>query len=543
MLVGFYPNERQDTFISLKNAREMRTFRIVAMLAALIAPAGVAQAQPAMTGVVPTATGPVQGIVASGVRQFLGIPYAAPPIGKLRWMPPQAPASWTQPLAATRFANFCAQSQRGVFASPSTTEDCLYLNVFAPLPKTGAAKKAVIVWFYGGGLFSGESNDYNGSKLARRGDVVFVSLNYRVGAFGFFSHPAINGEGHTFGNYGIMDQQFALRWVKRNIASFGGDPDNVTIMGQSGGATAVMANLVSPASNGLFRRAINESGTHIEVYAPGDALKAGQDFAALSGCKDQSATCLRSLTTDQILKNQNGIVKNIVNDFVSVDGTIITDTAYHAFTTGNFNRVPILTGLVRDEQSFFLAEPTTGVPLTADGYHQYAASFGAANVATLEATYPLSAYASPSLAEIAMAQGFKACTARALNRAWSKYVPVYSYQFNDRTAPSYFKPVSYPMRAYHTSELQYLFPQFHGGQGTPGTLSPAQETLSDAMVDYWTTFAKTGSPNAVGSPLPVWPRFVPTSDDILYLDLPMPTPATGYGAANDCALWDSVLTR
>lgn len=498
---------------------------------------------PEQTRVVHLADGNLQGAVVKDVDEYLGVPYAAPPVGDLRWRPPQAPAHWTGTLQATKFGNTCPQQQRGVFAAPSTTEDCLYLNVFAPNAKAvGATKQPVMVWFYGGGLFSGESNDYDASKLVRRGGVVVVTLNYRVGALGFLSHPAINAEGHPFANYGIMDQQFALKWVQRNIAAFGGDPAKVTIFGQSGGGTAVMANLVSPLSKGLFHRAINESGTRIAVTAPATMLQAGQDFAAAAGCADQSAKCLRALTVEQVLDHQAPIVKH-VTDFPSVDGTVITHQALEAFSKGEFNQVPILTGLVRDEQAFFLPEANTHKPLTADDFGRYAASFGAEHATALLSKYPLASYASASFAEIAMAQGAKSCTARLLDRQWVKYVPVYAYEFDDRTAPSYFPDVSYPMRAYHTSELQYLFPLFHGGQGTPHPLNDAQQKLSDAIVDYWTTFARYGSPNHAGAnKLPAWPRYAADKDNIQSLNSPAPETVEGYGKANDCALWDGILT-
>jgi para-nitrobenzyl esterase len=503
----------------------------------------VSAAAPEQTRVVHLTDGNLQGLIADSVDEFLGIPYAAPPIGDLRWQPPRAPAHWTQTLAAAKFGNTCPQQQRGVFAAPSNTEDCLYLNVFAPHPTAAATavKRPVMVWFYGGGLFSGESNDYDASKLVRRGNVVVVTLNYRVGALGFFSHPAINAEGHAFANYGIMDQQFALKWVQRNISAFGGDPDNVTILGQSGGGTAVMANLVSPLSKGLFHRAINESGTRIGVTPPATALQAGQDFAAAAGCSDQSAKCLRALSVEQVLDHQAGIVK-YVTDFPSVDGTVIPHTAFEAFSKGLFNQVPILTGLVADEQAFFLPEANTHKPLTKDDVEKHAASFGPRHIETVLNKYPLANYDSPSLAEIAMAQGAKSCTARQLDRQWAKYVAVYAYEFDDRTAPSYFPDLSYPMRAYHTSELQYLFPLFHGGQGTPHPLNEAQQKLSDDLVDYWTTFARSGNPNPPGKDrLPAWPRYSPATDTIQSLNLPAPKTAGDYGNANDCSLWDQVI--
>jgi para-nitrobenzyl esterase len=504
-----------------------------------IAAAGAAIGQAALTGIVNAPAGDVQGLSVAGVGQFLGIPYAEPPVGELRWRPPQPAARWAQTLQATKFANTCPQPQRGVFAAPSKTEDCLYLNVFTPATGTNTeARLPVMVWFHGGGLFSGESNDYDGSKLASRGRVVVVTLNYRVGALGFFWHPAINAEGHPFANYGIMDEQLALRWVQANIGAFGGDPGNVTIFGQSGGGTAVMANLVSPLSKDLFHRAINQSGTRIGVTPPPTALKLGEEFAAMAGCTDQSPQCLRALSVDQVLAHQGGVL-GVVPDFPAIDGTIITRTALDAYASGQFNRVPIMTGLVRDEQAFFLPEANTKKPLTADDFMRYTVSFGAPHKDKLLAKYPLADYPSASLAEIAMAQGAKACTARLLDRTWSKFVPVYAYEFADRTAPSYFPDVSYPMRAYHTAELQYLFPRFRGGQGTSHPLSDTQERLSDLMVDYWTMFARAGTLD--GGALPPWPRYSAEKDNVLVLDLPGPKTEDNYGKANDCALWDGIL--
>jgi len=502
----------------------------------------LAHAQSAQTDVIHLSAGDVQGLTRNGIAEFLGIPYAAPPVGDLRWRPPQSPPRWSNVLQAVKFANTCAQPQRGVFAAPSSTEDCLYLNVFTPQTQAGSAhRRPVMVWFHGGGLFSGESNDYDGSKLAKRGDVVLVTLNYRVGAFGFFSHPAINAEGHPSINYGIMDQQLALKWVQRNIAAFGGDPSNVTIFGQSAGGTSVMANLASPKSEGLFHRAIVESGIRIGVTPPSVALKAGQDLAAAAGCTDQSAKCLRSLSVEQILNNQAGILKYVV-DYPSVDGTVVTKTAFEAYNGGHFNRVPILAGVVQDEQAFFLPELSTRKPLTADEFDAFAKSFGAKHVEKLLNKYPLAEYPSPSLAEIAMAQGLKSCTARLLDRTWAKYVPVYAYEFRDRTAPSYFPAMSYPMKAYHTSELQYLFPLFHGGQGTPSPLSPAQEKLSDDMVDYWTAFARAGVPDqSRDRALTPWPRYSAERDNVQALNLPVPKQSDAYGKANDCELWNPIV--
>jgi len=487
-------------------------------------------------------SGRLQGVREAGVDRFLGVPYAAPPVGDLRWRPPAPPRRWATTLQATRFGGTCPQAPRGVFASPSTSEDCLYLNIYAPagrVPRT--SPKPVMVWFYGGGLFSGESNDYDGSRLARDGGVIVVTLNYRIGALGFLSHPALNAEGHPFANYGIMDQQFALRWVQRNIAAFGGDPRNVTIFGQSGGGTSVMANLVSPTAAGLFQRAINQSGTHVEQIAPATALKAAEAFAAKAGCADQTAVCLRALSVDQVLQSQGPIIPVVAAGFPVADGTVITHSPFEAFGSGQFNRVPILTGLVADEQAFFLDEPNTGVVLTVDGFDRYLQSFGAENAAALTATYPVSAYPSPSEAEIAAAQGYKVCMARTLDRMWSLHTPVYAYQFDDRATPSYFPKVSYPMGAFHTAELEFLFPRFHGGQGASHPLSPPEAVLSREMIGDWSSFARTGMPNAKAHPDTPWAPYTRTADDVLSFNTPQSRMESRYGDGHHCEVWDKII--
>lgn len=494
------------------------------------------------TPIARTSNGLVQGLIADNVAHYLGIPYAAPPVGKLRWQPPRPPADWPGTLKVDHFGNSCPAGPRGVFASPSTTEDCLYLNIFTPRTiDPRGPHRPVLVWFHGGGLYSGESNDYDGSAMAAHGDAVVVTLNYRVGALGFLSHPALNAEGHPFANYGIMDQQFALAWVKTNIAAFGGDAANITIVGQSGGGTSVMANLVSPTAAGLFQRAINQSGTHIDPYPPELALQSARDFATEAGCADQSAECLRALPVEAVLQHQAGLVKNIAANFPVVDGTVVAATPMAAFTTGRFNRVPILTGLVADEQAFFLPEASGGPVFTKDEYLSHVASFGEVAAKRLLARYPLDQYASPSLADIDLMQGYKACTARTLNRAWARYVPVYAYQFNDRSAPSYFPATSYPMRAYHTAELQYLFLGFHGGQGTPHRLTAGQNKLATQMQIYWTEFARHGDPNGRSAHQSYWPRYSATDDVVQSFEANVVRPVSNYGQANNCDLWNSII--
>ena len=514
---------------------------LVAAALAVFGMLGLAPSQPTVV----TTDGPVAGFHRDGVTQFRGIPYAAPPVGDLRWRPTQPHARWTAPLDAVNFGDTCVQNQPGLFARPSATEDCLYLNVYTPdAYTTKPNQRGVLVWFYGGAMTAGESDDYDGSKLARVGDSVVVTVNYRVGFLGFFAHPALDAEGHDFGNYGTMDQQFALKWVQRNIGKFGGDPHRVTIFGQSGGATAVMTNLVSPLSAGLFGRLINESGTHITATPLAVAEPKGVALATKAGCTSAPDVmkCMRALTPVQILSL--GLPQP---NYLVLDGKIVTGDPYEQYKTGAFNHVPIMTGLVADEQAFFLPEIAGGppVPLTESDFNDFVNSYGVVYAPAINAAYPRSAYASPSLADIAVAEGSKACIARTFDREWSQHVPVYAYLFNDETAPSYFPPVSYPTRAFHTSELLYLFPLFRGGQGVAHPLNPAQEHLSDQMVSYWSAFARTGNPN--NPKAPHWVPYSAQADNVNVLVEPKPHMMNGYGAQsyhnnmhNSCSMWDQI---
>jgi para-nitrobenzyl esterase len=261
--------------------------------------------------VVQTSEGPVQGFQTKGVTEFLGIPYAAPPIGSLRWRPPVAHAPWKNVLQATKAGPICLQvTTLGPFAGPANdNEDCLYLNVFTPAigasweSNRSNGKLPVIVWIHGGGNVDGGSTDYDGSKLAREGHTVVVSLNYRLGLLGFMAHPAIDAEGHLFGNYGIMDQQFVLKWVQKNIANFGGNPNNVTLGGQSAGSVDTESNVISPLAKGLFQRAIFES-VLLEPTTLATAETHGTAFAVAAGCGAGTgasvAACLRALPASQI---------------------------------------------------------------------------------------------------------------------------------------------------------------------------------------------------------------------------------------------------
>ncbi len=463
--------------------------------------------------------GLLQGTSSAGVRSFLGVPYAAPPVGDLRWRPPQPAARWPGVRSATAFGPHCAQPA-SPFGAATTSEDCLYLNVFAPArPLFGAP---VMVWIHGGALTVGESDDYNPATLVSRG-VVVVSLNYRLGALGFLAHPALTAESrqHASGNYGLLDQQAALHWVARNIAAFGGNPRNVTIFGESAGGLSVHSQLASPLAAGLFDRAVVESGAYQPVQATlANAQTAGSTFATQAGCTDQSAACLRALPVATILARQSGGAPN-------VDGYVLKQSIVDSFSSGAFNRVPVIEGSNHDEWRLFVAqtEAQTGVPLSAAAYiPAIAATLGISiDAATaLAAKYPLSAYPSPSVALGALGTDvIFACNARRLAGLLSARVPTYQYEFNDPNAPMPFFPsVSFPTGAYHAAEIQYLF-----DSGT--ALDPAQRALSRSMVNFWTTFARFGTP--------FWPAYHTNSDRFEDLVPGGVHPATGFAADHKCA--------
>jgi para-nitrobenzyl esterase len=583
----------QHTFV----ARAPRKFLSSALLLGSLLTVG-ALATPALatdkpsTSPVMTTEGPVQGFVQQGVNIFLGIPYAAPPVGAWRWRPPQPPEPWQGVRDATAYANTCPQvTTLGVFAGPtSITEDCLYLNVFTPTvghSEGHGGGHPVLVWIHGGGNVDGASNDYDGSKLATGGPLgsatVVVTLNYRLGLLGFLAHPALDDEGHPFGNYGILDIQEALRWVQRNIAAFGGDPGNVTLGGQSAGAQDTGANVLSPLSADLFHRAIYQSSPPSVLPSLARAVGRGTNFATAAGCPGTgaaAAVCLRELAVPQILQLQG--TANANGPYINgpmVDGTIIPRTPLDAWTTGTFNRVPVLGGNVQDEGTFsigisqyfsvFASFPNTGqVPISAE---QYVASLTAiytgpagpggtppayppGTADAVLAEYPLASYATPMLAYNAVTTHPGTCRANKALGLLSQWVPVYAYEFNYQDAPYYFPPMPgfFPLAA-HTIDIQFLFPGWHGGElgvnhtpqntWTTGEISGPEITLSDQLVAFWTHFAQTGNPNGSGN-VP-WPLYTPQAGAPAYLSQNIPSLSTltnaQYRADHHCDFWDTIL--
>jgi para-nitrobenzyl esterase len=518
-----------------------------AMVACIALLSGAGRANATVSTTVGTARGgvtviaPVGRIVGTsldGMRAFRGIRYAAPPVGALRWQPPAplvetSASAATSTIQATQFGNHCPQNA-GAFGEGSVSEDCLFLNVFAPARVPSFGRLPVMVWIHGGAFTTGESDDYNPDRFVSNG-VVVVTLNYRLGLLGFFAHPALDGTAQPAVNYGLLDQQAALKWVARNVAAFGGDPHRVTIFGESAGGLSVFSQLASPLATGLFSGALIESGAYqlaLPTLAQSEA--AGTQTAAALGCTSQSAACLRAVPVAQILATEGPMT------VPTVDGRVLPASPGTAFSTGAFNRVPILDGSNHDEYRLFVAADfdLQGAPITAAEYPLLIdASLGTAAGSATLARYPLADYASPDVAFATVVTDYIfACPALGADIALQKRVPLFAYEFADENAPEpYLPPVSFPYAAAHASEIQYIWDSF--AKPNP-PLTNAQRRLGNQMVDFWTAFATTRQPN--GFATPAWFPFVPTFDDLEELVPPRPAMGVGFATDHKCAFWQSL---
>lgn len=451
--------------------------------------------------VVRTEGGTLRGSAANGVREFQGIPYAAPPVGELRWQDPRPAAPWAGERDATKPQLACAQS------SPQPErwagEDCLYLNVTAP---AGGRGEPVVVWLHGGQFTSGAGSLFDPVRWVERGDVVVVTVNFRLGAFGHFAHPGLPGSG----TFGLRDQQAALAWVKRNAAAFGGDPGNVTLAGQSSGAMSSCAQLTSPLAAGLFDKAVLQSGgcdvnwpddldfrgqPAGKVFLPLPEVEAtGRRTAAELGCTgadDAVLACLRALPAEE-LEPLTGRFAN------PAYGTpVLPAEPAKALATGVFHRVPVLAGSTRDEGTMSAASYDSGNPIGEQTYDEVLTTAFGPDRPLVEAVYPRSAYGSAAEAWAAITTDRKwACPQYDTSRKLARHTSVHQYEFADPAPPPMSpEPPAMPMGAYHTSELWSLFDLY----GIPAPLNPAQRRLSERMIDYWTAFARTGDPG--------WPGF------------------------------------
>jgi para-nitrobenzyl esterase len=505
----------------------------VAAVAAMTFVSAPASASPPARdpGLVRIDSGWLRGSVADDHFTYTGVPYAAPPVGERRWRPPARPRSWSGVRDASTPSPFCPQQGGRV-----GTEDCLHLDVTTPRSTRGA-KKPVLVWLHGGGLTVGGAGEQDGARLATGGDMVVVTINYRLGALGFLSSPELDATG---GNYGLMDQAAALRWVRRNIAQFGGDPDNVTLAGQSGGARAVCAQLASPLSRGLFHRAIAQSSACDNKVLTRSAARAfGAQATELLGCADAAdiAACLRSQPADKLV-GVLGRVGREINARASdrpwnpVAGTLVLpQQPADAMRTGTAARVPLIVGATRDELRAFA---TGEFALTAEEYRKkLVETFGDQADAVL-AAYPVTEYESPAVA-LATALGdwgafVGACPVLRTADAAAARQPVYAYEFREDS--KVVTEEGFPMGSFHGFDMPYLFDLDMLWDPYP-ELTADQQRLSDMMIDYWSAFARTGNPNGPGRPR--WAEYG-ASGKVLGLSTAGITP-TPYAAEHHCGLW------
>jgi para-nitrobenzyl esterase len=450
---------------------------------------------PGDPALVQTTTGTVRGVVAPEHRLFAGIPYAAPPVGPLRWQPPAPARPWPGVRDATRTGPRCMQDASDLEMGRQTSEDCLSLNVWTPPPSE--RKRAVMVWIHGGAFINGSSGLYDSRWLASRGDVIVVTLNYRLGALGFLAHPSLGAPG-AVGNYGLADQQAALRWVHDNIANFGGDPEAVTIAGESAGGMSVCDHLVAPGSEGLFRAAIIQSGPCQAQVALPEAQRASFDYARDAGCDDLRtvAACLRALPAEKLRKPV--WYYRIGDDALSgpVTGTkVLPVDPMLEIAEGRAAKVPVLIGTNHDEFTLFVALEYIRLkkPYTEAQYPQLLSEAFGRDAEAVAAHYPLSRYdgSVPLAYSAAVTDGVFACVADRMAEALARTDSVYAYEFNDRGAPApdALRNLPFPVGASHSLELRYLF-----DVGGAPPLDPDQQVLSDQMIDAWSQFVRDGHP-------------------------------------------------
>jgi len=507
----------------------VKKFILVASIIALLAGCSmrpVDSNKPA-SQVIKISSGIIQGTTAGGVAAYLGIPYAAPPVGDLRWREPQAVTAWEGAMDCTQYGPACPQPKSIFYDVANMNEDCLNLNVWTPA-KSAGDKLPVMVWIHGGSFTTGAGSlkMYAGRNLAENG-VVVVTVNYRLGPLGFLSHPLLSKEsGHAAsGNYGLLDQIAALKWVKQNIADFGGDPDNVTIFGESAGAMSVCDLMVSPLANGLFQRAISESGAFSDAfptYREDTVAKAegtGLELSAKLGCDkaDNPLAAMRSKTADEVVKAAyTGYSSSSAGKFRPVvDGWVIPENPWTMFSAGKQSKVPLLIGTNADEGSIFLIPDYKVLKMSGQDYENYVKSLYPKDYEAVLALFPASDSQSvlQAMIKLRTVMSFSAGALHAADTATAKGSKVYMYQFT-RVPQTLLKFAG----AFHGLEIFYVFGNLRADRvSIPDDRIDLQ--LSQNMMQYWTNFAKTGDPN--GPQLPQWPVYEAGVGKYIILDEPL----------------------
>jgi para-nitrobenzyl esterase len=458
--------------------------------------------------------------LTNGVEGWFGVPFAAPPLRDLRWRAPQPVKPWQGVFHADRFAPMCLQPLRSrtmnhYFGNEATSEDCLYLNVWAPAGTQQSAKLPVIVWIYGGAFNVGSASmaNYAGEALAGKG-VVYVAIAYRVGAMGFLAHPDLTaeGQGHS-GNYGLMDQVAALEWVKRNIAAFGGDPANVTVMGQSAGSMSVSLLQIDPRAKGLFAKAVGMSGSaHGELLAPVPLAQAEAQGRALQAALGAgSIEAMRDMAGDRVLASAGKVLRNPI----VIDGNHITGSPAEVFAAHRQNDVPVMVGFTRDEHFANLAPAAT----TAEYQALIRTTFPKTGEAVLKA-YPVGSDGAVTRAlvdiERDMSVGSQMFNWAGANATQGK-APAFGYFFTRRQP--YKAGITFSdhdpatVGAYHTGDVPYWLDTLDSLNmfRTTRDWTPMDRTLAEAMSGMIVAFARTGRPS------PDWPAFNPHAPKAMML--------------------------
>jgi para-nitrobenzyl esterase len=508
-----------------------------AAVAAILAATAACARSRQVAGTQPTARvsqGVLRGRLDHGVQEFLDIPYAAPPVGRRRFAPPAPPARWGGVRPATRHGPACIQWESDPPSVPRgtpTSEDCLHLDVYAPGDARPGRRLPVLFFIHGGGNVQGSGILFDGERFARLTNALMVSINYRLGPDGWLALPELRGPAGV-GNDGLLDQLRALRWVRRNIAAFGGDPHRITIDGQSAGSESVCDLLSSPLARGLFARAILESGpcTYRTPYPPAAAEALGRLFAGAVGCTRpaEMARCLRAVPTVRLLAAAQ--IDPVANE---VTGTrLLPLSPERAIRMGRWNRMPLIIGSTRDEAKLFEIDRPD---LTAGEYvAAVRAGWGRHGDAVL-ARYPLSRYPRPfyALAAIDTDSG-TACYSYWMARETAAQVPTYEEEFDDPTSPTLrgFQPPGIDMANAHAAELAYLF----GYSLAARPLTPAERALGDRMDRYWGQFAATGNPTVAGQT--PWPRMSAGDPRVIELRTRRTVvSSSAFAAEHRCAFW------
>jgi para-nitrobenzyl esterase len=547
----------------------------IGLLTSILAVLGVAVTDAradSPTRIIPTTSGPVRGSSDGVVNKFQGIRYANSPAGANRWTPPTPPARSTTVFDATTPGSPCPQVSNQFSPPPPFSEDCLFLNVTTPVQPDGDGGIPVWIFIHGGALVNGAGESYDPSVLVSTQKIIVVTINYRLGALGWLADPALDSNGIA-GNYGLMDQQLAFKWVRDNIARFGGNPNHVTIGGESAGGLSTSSNLASPTANGLFHAAIIESGAYmlfdIQAVAAQEAL--GAKFATAVGCtgtNQQIAACLRSAPVATLLADQG-----IINTSPTAGTTILPVGLSDAFGSGNFNRVPVMQGTNLNEgtlfEPFFFDPSFNFVPggpaqfFVDNGILSYPQEVGIISgtadltkIGTLVNLYQPANFPNPDnnnkpSADEALGQIFTdiifTCRGFDSNQLLARFVPVHAYEFADPNAPDLFQPlIGFSYGASHASELQYLFDAktlqgpadaaanalspAPGATVQPPPLTAGGQQLGTEMKAYWANFIRFHDPN--GKPegeagdhsLAFWPAFGQTG----YVQKLVPGPAQPF---------------